>query len=67
MGTEFDVFDAKSRTDARNITEKQRANRRILVDAMNDAGFQNLPVEWWHYTLRDEPYPDTYFDVVIGG
>ncbi|MEM7135487.1 MAG: M15 family metallopeptidase [Myxococcota bacterium] len=65
MGTDFDLFDPKSHTDASAVTSQQRANRRLLVDAMGRAGFVNLPVEWWHYTLRDEPYPDTYFDVVI--
>lgn len=65
MGTEFDLFDAKSHTDAAGLTETQHASRRILVDAMSRAGFENLPVEWWHYTLRDEPYPNTYFDVVV--
>ena len=65
MGTEFDLFDTKSHTDSADIAPQQRANRHRLVDAMARAGFANLPVEWWHYTLRDEPYPDTYFDVVI--
>ena len=66
MGTEFDLFDPRSHTDAPDITPQQRINRERLVDAMTRAGFENLPVEWWHYTLRDEPYPDTYFDVVVG-
>ncbi|MBK6762975.1 MAG: hypothetical protein IPG68_06750 [Micrococcales bacterium] len=30
------------------------------------SGFTNLPEEWWHYTLDGQPYPDTYFDTVIG-
>ena len=58
MGTEFDSFDPKSHTDAAGITVAQRHNREQLVGAMSRAGFENLPVEWWHYTLRDEPYPD---------
>lgn len=66
MGTEFDLFDARSHTDAPNITPQQQTNRERLVDAMDRAGFENLAVEWWHYTLRDEPYPNTYFDVVVG-
>ncbi|MEM7435596.1 MAG: M15 family metallopeptidase [Myxococcota bacterium] len=67
MGTDFDLFDPKSHTDTTAVSPLQRANRRSLVDAMEHAGFVNLPVEWWHYTLRDEPYPDTYFDVVVAG
>jgi D-alanyl-D-alanine dipeptidase len=33
---------------------------------MEAAGFVNLPEEWWHYTLKDEPFPDTYFDAELG-
>ena len=65
MGTDFDLFDPKSHTAAANVSPPERENRKTLVDAMTAAGFENLPVEWWHYTLRDEPYPDTYFDVAI--
>jgi D-alanyl-D-alanine dipeptidase len=32
---------------------------------MEEAGFKNLDEEWWHFTLRDEPYPNTYFDVLV--
>ena len=32
---------------------------------MEDSGFSRYDSEWWHYTLRDEPYPDTYFDFPI--
>lgn len=66
MGTGFDCFDPKSATETKKITDKQKANRRVLVDAMTAAGFTNLPEEWWHYTLASEPYPDTYFDTPIG-
>ena len=65
MGTDFDVFDPKSHTDGPGITALQRQNRNLLVEAMAEAGFANLPVEWWHYTLKPEPYPDTYFDFVV--
>ena len=65
MGTEFDVFDPKSHTDAPGITAFQRQNRGVLLEVMVEAGFANLPVEWWHYTLKQEPYPDTYFDFVV--
>jgi D-alanyl-D-alanine dipeptidase len=67
MGTGFDCFDPKSATETTKITDEQEANRRVLVDAMTAADFTNLPEEWWHYTLTDEPYPDTYFDVPISG
>ena len=45
----------------RNITPEQFANRQILREAMLRHGFKPLESEWWHFTLADEPYPDTYF------
>ncbi len=45
----------------RSITERQFANRMILRRAMLAHGFKPLDTEWWHFTLRDEPYPDVYF------
>ena len=65
MGTGFDCFDPLSATASKQTTAEQATNREILVEAMTDAGFTNLPEEWWHYTLDDEPYPDTYFDTPI--
>ena len=65
MGTGFDCFDPLAATDDTQITPEQRENRLILVSAMEAAGFVNLPEEWWHYTLQDEPFPDTYFDALI--
>jgi D-alanyl-D-alanine dipeptidase len=40
-------------------------NRLLLREIMRAAGFRNYVNEWWHYTLIDEPYPDTYFDLPI--
>lgn len=65
MGTGFDCFDPLANTADPRITGETRRNRRYLVRVMRQAGFANLPEEWWHYTLRDEPYPDTYFDTDI--
>lgn len=65
MGTGFDCFDPLANTANPQITPEQRRNRRYLVRVMRQAGFTNLPEEWWHYTLRDEPYPDTYFDAEV--
>jgi D-alanyl-D-alanine dipeptidase len=62
MGTEFDFFDPKSHTESDAVTPAQHRNRLLLRDFMSRAGFQNLAEEWWHYTLRDEPYPNDYFD-----
>ena len=65
MGTPFDFFDPTSNTESPEITPAQLANRLRLRDAMEEGGFRNYAAEWWHYTLQDEPYPDTYFDRVI--
>jgi D-alanyl-D-alanine dipeptidase len=65
MGTTFDCFDVKANTAASGLTEEERANRAILVEAMQAEGFKNYPKEWWHFTLQGEPYPDTIFDFPI--
>ena len=61
MGGTFDYFGELSHPDYTEITEEQYANRMILRDAMTAHGFRPLEEEWWHFTLDDEPYPDTYF------
>ena len=61
MGGTFDFFGEISHPDYKGITEEQYANRMILRKAMTDHGFKPLPEEWWHFTLENEPYPDTYF------
>ncbi len=45
----------------RKITKQQFANRMILRQAMLRHGFKPLDTEWWHFTLKNEPFPDTYF------
>jgi D-alanyl-D-alanine dipeptidase len=61
MGGTFDYFGELSHPDYKGITEDQYANRRILREAMLAHGFKPLVEEWWHFTLENEPYPDTYF------
>ena len=65
MGGTFDYFGELSHPDYTDITEEQYANRMILREAMLAHGFRPLPEEWWHFTLDDEPYPDTYFTFVV--
>ena len=65
MGGTFDYFGELSHPDYVDITEEQYANRMILREAMLAHGFKPLPEEWWHFTLEDEPYPDTYFTFPI--
>ncbi len=45
----------------RSITPEQFANRMILRRAMLSHGFKPLDTEWWHFTLKDEPFQNTYF------
>ena len=61
MGGTFDYFGELSHPDYTEITEEQYQNRMILREAMINHGFKPLEEEWWHFTLADEPYPDTYF------
>ncbi len=61
MGGPFDYFGALSHPDYKNVTAGQFANRMLLRDAMMKHGFKPLSTEWWHFTLRDEPFEDTYF------
>ena len=65
MGGVFDWFGELSHPDYENITPQQKANRLILREAMIKHGFAPLDSEWWHFTLKNEPYPDTYFDFPI--
>jgi len=65
MGSAFDFFGDISGHGTDMITEEQAQNRLILKNAMEDGGFLPYSKEWWHYTLADEPYPDTYFDFPV--
>jgi zinc D-Ala-D-Ala dipeptidase len=62
MGGDYDLMDAISHHGAREITQGETRNRRCLRSLMEACGFRSYDREWWHYTLKDEPYPDTYFD-----
>lgn len=65
MGSPYDFFGEASWIDYAHISDKQKANRLLLQNIMIKHGFRNYPKEWWHFTLRGEPFPDTYFDFVI--
>ena len=60
MGSPFDLFSVVS-----GITEQQYENRMMLQRAMVRNGFEPIDCEWWHFTLKDEPYPDTYFEFPV--
>ncbi|MBR3333785.1 MAG: M15 family metallopeptidase [Clostridia bacterium] len=61
MGSPFDFFGEASHPDFREITPEQYENRMLLREGMLRRGFRPLAEEWWHFTLRNEPYPDTFF------
>lgn len=65
MGSPFDLFSEVSHPDYRGITEEQFENRMLLRKAMVRNGFEPIECEWWHFTLGDEPYPDTYFEFPV--
>lgn len=65
MGGTFDYFGEESHPDYKGITDEQYNNRMILREAMLAHGFKPLETEWWHFTLEDEPYKDTYFTFPI--
>ena len=65
MGSPFDFFSEVSHPDYKGITEEQYENRMFLQQAMVRNGFKPIDCEWWHFTLEDEPYPDTYFEFPV--
>ena len=68
MGGTFDWFGESSHPAWTNgLTSAQIANRMLLRETMLKAGFKPIEEEWWHFTLKDEPYPDTAFDFPVAG
>ncbi|MBO4835699.1 MAG: M15 family metallopeptidase [Lachnospiraceae bacterium] len=65
MGGPFDFFSELSHPDFKGITEEQYDNRMMLQHVMVRNGFLPIDCEWWHFTLDQEPYPDTYFDFPV--
>ncbi len=62
MGGPFDFFDPLSNTADPRVGVPQHANRLLLKLVMEKHGFRAYALEWWHFTLAEEPYPETYFD-----
>ena len=67
MGTEFDYFDPASHSEHLGLTPRQRANRLLLRTLMERHGFVYYSEEWWHFRLKDEPFPDTWFNFPTSG
>ena len=66
MGGDHDLMDRISRHGASGISAMEDSHRRSLKTVMALGGFAAYESEWWHYTLRDEPFPGTYFDFPVG-
>jgi D-alanyl-D-alanine dipeptidase len=65
MGSAFDLFDTRSWPTDQTVSAIARTNRLMLQSLMTRHGFRPLREEWWHFTLNEEPYPETYFDFVV--
>ena len=65
MGSPFDLFSEVSHPDYKGITDEQFKNRMALQRVMVRNGFVPIDCEWWHFTLKNEPYPDTYFNFPV--
>ncbi|MGW2949947.1 D-Ala-D-Ala dipeptidase VanX [Streptomyces eurythermus] len=65
MGGGYDLMDAISHHGARGITPTEAKNREHLCSIMEKCGFAGYAYEWWHYTLKSEPYPDVYFNFPV--
>ena len=65
MGGSFDFFSQISYSDYDHLNIEQSKNRVQIRYLMRSEGFEPMQQEWWHFTLADEPYPETYFDFCI--
>jgi len=65
MGTPFDFFSPRAAPSSREVSAETQTNRAILTQAMRRGGFVPYAREWWHFTLRAEPFPDRYFDFPV--
>jgi zinc D-Ala-D-Ala dipeptidase len=65
MGSPYDFFGTISWVKSKNLTTQQLANRMLIQTIMKKYGFMHYPKEWWHFTLRGEPFPNTYFDFPV--
>ena len=65
MGSPYDFFGSESWVENNNLNKVQQKNRALLQKVMLDNGFRNYAQEWWHFTLRGEPYRNQYFDFLV--
>ena len=65
FGSGYDCFDRVSHTEYAGLHPEAVKNRQLLLQIMQDHGFVNYSKEWWHFTLKSEPYPSVYFDFPV--
>jgi D-alanyl-D-alanine dipeptidase len=65
MGSPYDFFGQKSWVKAPHLEKQHKKNRDLLQKVMTKNGFRNYMQEWWHFTLRGEPFKNQYFDFVV--
>jgi D-alanyl-D-alanine dipeptidase len=65
MGSNFDCLDSSSHYYNRAISDIAKKNRHYLRRIMREAGFVPYAKEWWHFTLKYEPYPRRYFNFPV--
>jgi D-alanyl-D-alanine dipeptidase len=65
MGTSWDYFSPRSWPSSNAVSAPQKENRMLLQRIMVKNGFKPIDEEWWHFTLHDEPFPETYFNFII--
>ena len=64
-GTSFDLMDPISHGNSSYVSEEHKKMRNYIKSVMERCGFKALEEEWWHFTLKNEPFPDTYFDFPV--
>jgi D-alanyl-D-alanine dipeptidase len=65
MGTPYDYFGPQSWIHFMRLTTQQKANRMLLQTIMTKHGFRPYPWEWWHFTLRGEPFKNLHYDFPV--
>ena len=65
MGSPYDFFGVSSHITYENLSDHQKENRQLLQTVMKKHGFRPYSKEWWHFTLRGEPFPKTFFDFPV--
>ena len=65
MGTPYDFSGRQSWVADKSVSVEAQQNRALLAQAMTRGGFRPYHKEWWHFTLANEPFPDTYFDFPV--